>query len=236
MVGAGNYRTVGEVMKGGSPSVHPDTPFKTVVRTMDNANVSAVPVVDDRNHLLGMVTESDVLLKEAWGPQPEAGLFERWWRREEFEKADATTAGEMMSQIASVRQDLPAWEAARVMYDADAVRLPVVDDDDAYLGIVSWRDLIRSFLRDDDEIRDDIMEQMVGTGMVSDPNAVTVAVQDGVVTVTGQVDSDDIIDVLVDMIRNLSGVVEIDAQLSARVDRDAAARIATELTQTRPDR
>lgn len=236
MADAPSDRTVGEVMRSDSPTVGPDTPFKEVVRAMDTANVSAIPVVDHLDRLLGVVTESDVLLKEAWGPHPEAGLFQRWWRREEFDKAEATTASGMMSESPSVRPGIAAWEAAQSMYDSDAVRLPVVDEDGHYLGIVSWRDLIRSFLRDDDEIREDVLARIVGSGMVADPGAVTLAVNEGVVTISGQVETEDIIDVMLDTISNLSGVVEVNATLTARVDRDAAAKIAQDLTKGRPDR
>lgn len=215
-------KKIRDVMREKSPTVSSDTPFKDVVRVMDEANASSVPVVDSAGKLLGMVTEASVLLKEAYGPDPgaDAGVLERWRNRWEMEKAGATTAGDLMTHPPEVDPNSEPWETASLMYESDSLRLPVVDGDGAFVGVITWRDLLQVFLRDDDSIRSEIADRIIGGAAMADPSAVTVSVTDGVVTLKGQVEVVDIIEVLLELVRNVPGVVEIDAQLSARVDPD----------------
>ncbi len=223
-------KAIRQVIRETSPTVGPESRFKEVVRVMDDRNISAVPVVDEAGKLLGMVTEASVLLKEAYGPDAgaEAGVVERWRNRWELDKAGATTAGDLMTHPPEVRPDAEPWEAANLMYESDSLRLPVTDADGAFVGVVTWRDLLQEFLRDDAAIRSEIADRIIDGALLADPAAVAVSVADGVVTLQGQVERADIIEVLLGMVRNVPGVVEIDARLSAPVRPDKEAERAAE--------
>jgi CBS domain-containing protein len=217
-------------MREKSPTLSADAPFKDVVRLMDEENVSSVPVVDDGGKFLGMVTEAAVLLKEAYGPDAgaEVGRVERWRNRWEIEKAGATTAADLMTHPSEVRPDGKPWEAAALMYENDALRLPVTQTDGTFVGVITWRDLLQVFLRDDTSIQEEISGRIMGGALLVDPAAVAVTVSDGAVSLKGQVERVDIIEVLLELVRNVPGVVEIDAQLSAPVSPDEDAARAAE--------
>ncbi len=228
--------TVREVMREMTPTVGRSTPFKEIVQTMDAFRISAVPVVDQDRKFVGMVTEADVLLKEAYGPAPETGVFERWRRRVELEKASGTTAEAIMRPAPSVTHLTPVWEAARIMHDENHVRLPVVDPDGTLAGVVTWRDLLQDFLRTDEAIRREIVEELGRHGTVSDPHSVLVRVHDGIVTIVGQVEHEAQIPLVLDLVRNVEGVVEIEQLLTGSHDAEVEAKRASPLAAGRPDR
>ena len=58
---------VGEIMTTDIVSVAPDTPFKEVVERLIGSDVGSVPVVNDAGKLVGLVTEADLIAKEAYG-------------------------------------------------------------------------------------------------------------------------------------------------------------------------
>ncbi|MEX0991263.1 MAG: CBS domain-containing protein [Actinomycetota bacterium] len=228
--------TVQDVMREMTPTVGRSTPFKEVVQTMDAFRMSAVPVVDEEGRFVGMVTEADVLLKEAYGPAPEARVFERWRHRVELEKASGTTAGAIMRPAPTVTQATPVWEAAKVMHDDDQIRLPVVEPDGMLIGIVTWRDLLQDFLRTDEAIRREIVEGIARRGAVADPHAILVRVHGGIATIVGQVEHEAQIPLILDLVRDVEGVVEIEQLLTAPHEPDDQARRASSFAAGRPDR
>jgi CBS-domain-containing membrane protein len=63
-IGSTGLRTVSDVMTRTVVSVRASAPFKDVVRLMHDYRVSALPVVDDEDRLVGLVSEGDLILKE----------------------------------------------------------------------------------------------------------------------------------------------------------------------------
>ena len=80
--------------------------------------------------------------------------------------------------------------AARPMSKHNVKRLPVVNADGELVGIVSRKDVPTVFLRKDEDIRDDIVQQVFehGLGIAVNPATVTIDVHDGEATLTGQLD------------------------------------------------
>ena len=107
-----------------------------------------------------------------------------------------------------------AWHAARNRVR----RLPVVDDNGVLVGIVTRSDLLRGFLRPDEDIRDDITQNLIVGAFMLDPNSVEVSVEEGVVTLRGQVERRSIALEIVDNVRNWSGVVDVDDKLTYQTD------------------
>jgi len=202
---------------------HEDTPFKELVRSMAEHRVSGVPVVSTEGRLVGIVTEADLLRVEAHEQPPRNLLVELFIDRrrlEEIERlADDIRARDIMTRdVVTVAPDRPIDEAARRMIHEGVKRLPVVDEEGRILGIVSRRDLLRPFLRSDQEIRREIEEDLVIHTMWIDPGAVTVAVRAGVVSLRGTVDLKSTAQILEELVRRVPGVVGAESELRYRND------------------
>lgn len=211
-------RTVADVMTRKVIAVRQSTPFKDIVGILRRSGVSAVPVVDSEDRVLGVVSEADVMLKEEALDREPPPLFERRRRRRERAKAAANQAGELMSTPAVTISPLASIvEAARTMHGRGVKRLPVVDEAERLVGIVSRSDLIKVFLRSDEEISRDAEDELALPLRVR-PDAIRLSVRNGVVRVEGRVKTRSEVAVTVDCLRRIDGVVSVDNALSFDVD------------------
>lgn len=210
-------RTVAEVMTREVSVARPSWTFKTAARHLRASAVSALPVVDEAGVVVGVVSEADLLLKGA--PSKGLGLLGRARRASERRKAQARTVRDLMTSPAiTIGPDVALSAAARLMHDRHVKRLPVVDADRTLVGIVSREDLISIFLRPDERIRQDIVDQVIVKGMWLDPREVRVTVADGVVTLEGRLETKSMVRILVGMVAGVDGVVDVDARISYRID------------------
>ncbi|WP_338676468.1 CBS domain-containing protein [Streptomyces sp. SCSIO 30461] len=213
------HRNVGELMTRDVIRVRNDAPFKEIVRLLSDRQVTAVPVVDADHRLLGVVSEGDLLRKTSDQaaaaellPVPDADAWER-------AKAEGTRADELMSAPAvCVTPEWTVVEAARLMEVQNVKRLPVVDDRDRLVGIVSRRDLLSIFLRGDEAIRDEIVTDVLVGTLHQDPSAMVVAVRDGQVTLSGSVPYKGMIPAIVRMCSTVDGVVSVSEHLDYGAD------------------
>lgn len=196
-----------------------DTPFKELVRLLADNDVTAVPVVDELDRPMGVVSEADLLRKSADHADPSGRApvphLEAWERA----KAEGARAEELMSAPAVCAR--PEWsvvEAARLMEAQHVKRLPVVDEADRLLGIVSRRDLLRIFLRRDDAIREEITGDLLRRTMGLDPGDVTVEVHDGRVVLGGAVEYRSLIPVIEQLCGGVDGVVSVAGRIACRTD------------------
>ena len=183
-------RTAQDVMTREVVAARGPTPFKELVRLLNEHRVTAVPVLDDAGRIVvGVVSESDLALKEV-APLREAHTpaFETTQRHGERAKAASLTAAELMTAPAvTVGPEELVATAARRMYDRDVKRLPVVDHSGALVGIITRADLLKVFLRSDDELRFDVLDHVSGDLLRLPPGTVEVEVGDGVVRLAGRV-------------------------------------------------
>ncbi|TVZ91710.1 CBS domain-containing protein [Streptomyces sp. BK340] len=214
-----HHRTVEELMTRDVVRARPDTPFKELVRLLAENDVTAVPVVDDLGRPMGVVSEADLLRKSADQADPSGRSpvpdLEAWERA----KAEGSRAEELMSAPAVCAR--PEWtvvEAARLMEAQHVKRLPVVDEADRLLGIVSRGDLLRVFLRRDDAIREEITGDVLRRTMGLEPSDVRVEVRDGRVTLGGSVEYRSLIPVIEQLCRGVDGVVSVTADIAYRTD------------------
>ncbi|HTU74083.1 MAG TPA: CBS domain-containing protein [Trebonia sp.] len=180
-------RHVRDVMTTAVVTVDRVTPYKEVARLMADNGVSGFPVLDPEDHVVGVVTEANLLAEEekrAWERMaiPGHGLRpQQQW---------ALTAGELMSSPAiTIRPDATIASAARAMNENRVRRLPVVGSDGRLLGIVSRRDLLRVFLRPDSVVGAEVRE-VFDEVLRAESGTITVTVRDGVVVITGPRDGD----------------------------------------------
>ena len=213
------HRTVADLMTRDVVRARRDTPFKEIVELLAMNDVTAVPVVDELDHPLGVVSEADLLRKCSTQADPSGRApiphLEAWERA----KAAGVRAQELMSAPAVCAR--PEWsvvEAARVMATRNVKRLPVVDEADRLQGIVSRSDLLRIFLRGDDAIRDEITRDVLRQTLDLAPSDVTVEVREGQVTLGGSVEVSSLIPIIERLCRNVDGVVSVSAHIGYRID------------------
>ncbi|MCI3278247.1 CBS domain-containing protein [Streptomyces cylindrosporus] len=200
--------TVSDVMTHTVVAVGSEAPFKEIVELLDQWKVSALPVLAGEGRVVGVVSEADLLAKEEFRDTDEGDPAER-------KKAGAVTAGELMSAPAvTVHADASLAEAARIMARRHVKRLPVVDTVGLLQGVVSRSDLLKVFLRDDEEIAGEIRHSVLGQLPVTTP--LTVSVEEGVVTLGGSLPDRMLVPVVARAIRAVEGVVDIRLDLTHR--------------------
>ncbi|MFJ9535938.1 CBS domain-containing protein [Streptomyces sp. NPDC101225] len=200
--------TVSDVMTHTVVAVGRQAPFKEIVELLDQWKVSAVPVLAGEGRVVGVVSEADLMAKEEFRDTEEGDAGER-------RKAGAVTAGELMSAPAvTVHADASLAEAARIMAHRHVKRLPVVDGVGLLQGVVSRSDLLKVFLRDDEEIAGEIRRGVLGQLPVVAP--LTVSVSEGVVTLGGVLPDRTLVPVVARAVRAVEGVVDVRLDLSHR--------------------
>ncbi len=206
--------TVKDVMTTTVVAVRENADFKEMVAGLRSRRVSAFPVLDDADRVIGVVSEADLLLKEA-AAAGAPGLSRLSRRLTERSKAEGVTAAEVMTKPAiTISQDATVPEAAQRMQSRRVKRLPVVDDDGRLRGIVSRADVLSVFERPDQEIWDDAVKGVITGEFGLDSELFVVTVKSGVVTVTGSVDRRADAMGMLAAIRHIEGVVALRDRLS----------------------
>lgn len=200
-------------------TVAPETPLKDVAVLLSEKRISGAPVcAPDNNTVLGVISEADIIRKEQ-GLAPEVHGAVRWFTRlfdGELDKVEARIVSEAMTAPAlTVRPFDSVSKAARLMVEHRVNRLPVTVDG-RLVGIVTRADLVRAFRRTDDEISEEIRDEVFVRALWLGPEELDLTVQDGVVTVTGTVDTESDARVVEHLVRAVPGVVDVTAELSVR--------------------
>jgi CBS domain-containing protein len=211
---------VDEVMTRDVVTVPPEASLKDVAAALVEHGISGLPVCDDDGHVLGVVSEWDILVKER-GVRRHRGGSLAWLvdgtSYAEVRKATAHTAGEAMSSPAvTIGTYRTVAEAARMMLERGINRLPVVRGD-KLVGIVTRADLVRAFMRSDTEIGREITEEVEQTLWIS-PEEVQVEVEGGDVMLKGQLQARSDAHLLARLASRVPGVVEVHSELTWRVD------------------
>ena len=218
--------TVRDVMTTGVIAVRADTSFKEMAAMLGSSRVSGFPVIDQAGKVIGVVSETDMLIKEAdRDSHPE--LFAGLRRSRDHQKAAGVTAAELMtSPPVTIGPDEPVQHAAFLMYDRAVERLPVVDKAGHLVGIVSQVDVLSIFSRPDEEIRREVTDSVIGQGLRMDPERLKVTVQDGIVTLSGRPETGQAGRDIVEAVRRIEGVVAVRDQLGP-ADEDNRLHTAT---------
>jgi CBS-domain-containing membrane protein len=214
------HSTVRDVMTTDVVTVDRITQYKEIAQLLAEHEVSAVPVLIMGRHVAGVVSEADLLAAQDQSARRartgRTGVLP--WTRRQVAHHPKLTAEELMTKPAiTIHPDAPIPRAAAVMRNNHVKRLPVVDPSGKLLGIVSRRDLLSVFLRPDAQIEAEVRELLTEI-LFADPATVTVAVHAGVVTLLGQPgeqDHHDLIPVVIRLIWDIDGVVDVVDKLSA---------------------
>lgn len=134
---------VSEVMHRIVAKVPPETGFQEIARILVSRRISAVPVVDAEQHVLGVVAADDMLTTRS-----EPFRYSQRASRIAPGRPAGRTAAQLMSTPALViRPETTAGKAAQLMQARHVKRLPVVDEERHLLGIVARSDLLEVYRR-----------------------------------------------------------------------------------------
>jgi CBS domain-containing protein len=215
--GGGWSRRVSDVMTTSVVTVDRITPYKEIARLLAEHRISGLPVVKMGRAVVGVVTEADLLAAQAdTARRLRSRTRWTWWPQ--GRQRPALTAGELMTTPAvTIGPGATIPAAARLMNMHHFRRLPVVDEQNRLVGVISRRDLLSVFLRPDEEIARDIrkvLDEIVSAG----PGEADVSVRNGIVTLTGTLDPKtgphgDLIPLAIRLMWDVDGVVTINDRL-----------------------
>ncbi|MFI7413443.1 CBS domain-containing protein [Streptomyces sp. NPDC049627] len=209
----GTPTTVGDVMTRTVVALRRGATFKDIVKAMQRWGVSALPVIDEGNRVLGVVTHADLLHKEEFRDDDSAGVG-RIEHASDLVKAGARTAEELMTTPAvTTETHHPVARAARMMAYFGVESLPVVGGEGVLQGIVSRSDLLKVFLRSDEDIAREVRYDVVGRLFRDAPETVRVEVREGVVRLTGRARDATLIPLATRLTKAVEGVVAVDCEL-----------------------
>jgi CBS domain-containing protein len=215
------HRKVGNVMTSDVVRVPEATSFKQVAELLAQHRISGLPVVDGDEKVVGVISESDLMARQARDGRatPRRRLLLSPASRRMAVKARALTAGQLMSTPpVTVHADDSIAFSARAMAEHRVERLPVLDEEDRLVGIVTRRDVLQVFLRPDADIREDVVQEVFVRTLWLAPSAVGVWVQDGVVTLEGELERASEVSIAGGAAARIDGVVAVDNRLTARLD------------------
>ncbi|MFI6764792.1 CBS domain-containing protein [Streptomyces sp. NPDC050355] len=199
---------VSDVMTRSVAAVDRGARFKEIVETLRRWQISALPVLAGEGRVIGVVSEADLLPKEGFRERDPERL-ERLRRSDDVRRAEAVTAGELMTSPAvTVRADATLGQAARTMARESVKRLPVVNGDGLLVGIVSRADLLKVFLRSDEDLVAEV-RHVIGQLFASPAKDLQVTVADGVVTLSGRLRDRSLVPVVARLVRGVEGVVDV---------------------------
>jgi CBS domain-containing protein len=193
-----------DVMTAPVVTVRPDTRVEEIAQLLLERRISGVPVVDGHGHIVGMVTEGDLMRRPEIGTERHRGWWLRFFgderaRAEEYARAHGSRAEQVMTRnVVTVSDETSVGEIARLLEEHHIKRVPVVRDGKV-VGIVSRANLLHGLAAhdptpparpmDDRSIREAVLHAFERDGW-SAHSRLNVIVRNGVVELWGLVDSD----------------------------------------------
>lgn len=220
---ANEMLTVADVMTRPVLTVRRDTPLKDVARLLIDNSVSGVPVVDDDGTVAGVVSEADFLVKEQGAGEIQHRrlarlLGETTETRHQIDVVGARSAGEAMTAPAvTIEAARPIREAATVMTSRRVNRLPVVDKG-RLVGIVTRADLVRAYVRTDEELIRTIRDEVLLRILWIDPDAFEVTVDNGEASISGHAERRSTAEIIEETVRMVPGIVAVNAEIRWSLD------------------
>lgn len=194
MTSPARKRTVADVMTTHVHCASPNTPFKLLVRLIEENRISAVPIVDHLGMPVGVVSETDLMVKK---------------RRTAASWEEGLQARDIMTSPAiTIPAEAPLADAAGLMQERGVRRLVVIDSRGRLSGIATRSDLLQVFLRTDEDLRREIVDELL-PAMLRSPSRVRADVLWNVVTLSGEVDSKREAAAVAQATREVDGVVEV---------------------------
>jgi CBS domain-containing protein len=214
---------VRDVMTQPVQTANPATPLREVAARLVEHRISGVPVVDHAGTVVGVVSEADFLIKEEGRAAIHGRPFARVFGQSadshaQLAKLDAVTAGQAMTSPAiTISPGRSISEAAAIMTRRHVNRLPVVEDG-VLVGIVTRADLVRAYVRSDEELAETIRDEVLPRNLWLDPRTFTVSIRDGVVSIAGRVERRSTAAMVERVLRSVPGVIDVQAAIEWSMD------------------
>jgi len=203
-------------MTEGVVSVKSEASLREAASVLVERRISGLPVVDDAGGVVGVLSETDIVMKASGGTEHSGYLSWFFDSDATSAKAAAETVGQAMSSPAlTITPDRTVHDAARLMIDEHVNRLPVVRES-ALVGILTRSDIVRAFTRTDAELAGEIEDDILRRTFWAEPGSVAVAVSDGRVMLTGEVETEADREMLPLLVSRVPGVVAVSTELRAR--------------------
>jgi CBS-domain-containing membrane protein len=206
--------TVKDVMSTHVIAVRQGAPYKEMAAMLHEQRVSAFPVIDEDNKVIGVVSEADLLTKEALeGTVPRT--LQSLTRQSVRTRVNAVTAADLMTKPAvTIGSGESVTHAARLMFDRRVKRLPVTSDDGTLIGIVTRSDVLSVYSRSDTDIQRQVTQDLILGTFLCDSDRFTVTVRNGIVTIKGTPETSQVGLDIISAIRHMEGVVFVRDRLS----------------------
>jgi CBS domain-containing protein len=209
---------VEDVMTRDVVTARADMSLKEAAREMTARGISGMPVVDDDGHVIGVISEADLLAKERHAPEHNGGALRRLRHRDETDEerrfAARLVGAAMTTPAITVAPYCPVTGAAERMLERGINRLPVIRQD-RLIGIVTRADLVRAFARSDRELVADVREMVeLQKELAGDRSPIQIAISEGQVTLTGAVRLQSQAEILARTVRSVPGVVDVSSELT----------------------
>lgn len=197
-----------------------DATIAQIVTLLTNRQISAVPIVDSFDVVLGLVSWTD-LRRKTEIRAPHDAPRARWWRRRVLpltQWPEGTAVEVMTGPPLTIEADATLPTAARVMHRNNVGRLLVVDNDNRLRGIVTRSDLLKIHSRLDAVIGDEVMHHVLDDTLAIPPGTVQAAVDEGVVTLTGRAAHKTTATAAIGLTEAVPGVTDVVDRLAFDVD------------------
>jgi len=210
-----------DIMTTDIVTIAPSLGVEEIATLLLSHNISGVPVVDDRDRLVGLVSEGDLLRRTESGTERQRS----WWlsllaspeeRARDYIKTHGRTAEQVMTrEVVTVTPDTQVGEIAQILERRRIKRVPVVENG-KIVGIVSRANLLHGLAThkdrisvtpspDDRSIRAEVQALVAKEDWITHGN-LNVLVADGTVELWGWVDSEDERKALMIAVREMDGV------------------------------
>ena len=148
------HRRVKNLMSRTVVSIGSEESMHDAIRLMEDNRVSALPVLDQRNRCVGILTATDLIdlaheIDEGLMDLEKVSNVTRQWLVEKLTEHDfehQTVAAHMTTRVASVDPESTLAHAATEILRHRVHHLPVLDDGQHLLGIISTTDILAAFV------------------------------------------------------------------------------------------
>jgi CBS domain-containing protein len=194
--------------------VPPEASVKEVAERMVANRVSGVPVVDRFDHLVGIISESDLVSKLEYQEKGQGlvGLLDHLAQAlGEDRKLHAKTAAELMTPlVVTAGPDASVRELIHLTSTRHVNRIPIVESG-RVIGIITRADILRTLVRPDSAITEDVRWRLLHELWI-DPTGLTISTQDGIVTIAGEVPTRSEAELIRHWTAATEGVVDVDTR------------------------
>ncbi len=209
---------VSDLMTTDILTVGPEASLKEAARRMLEGEISGLPVINDDGDLVGIITEADFMATEAdRRVTRRAGLLRLFVRDAEIPSHERLVGDVMTTDVKVIGPESDHAEAARLMEKEGIKRIPVVADG-RLIGLIARADMLKAYVRSDQEIIDEIQGHVMKDILWIDSRRVEIECVDGNVIVSGHLETKSDASLLIELTRRLDGVTSVSDHLTWEVD------------------